>query len=124
MNQLTALLHAIPDAVERHKAEKKKEAEYLAKDVERHRGYAAKKVRASGMTRGQEQAADRAKWLAEVILALASGEPMSTVELGRAMGITRCRAYRRLTVMEEGGHVVREGSAEKTKWRRRADHGR
>lgn len=123
MNQLTALLYAIPDAVEAHKARQQKEAEYLAKDVERHRGYAAKKVRASGMTRDQEQAADRAQWLAAVLEALASGEAMSSVELGRVMGITRCRAYRRLMIMEEGGHVVREGSAEKTKWRR-VDHGR
>lgn len=123
MNELTSLLYALPAAVGQSKADKQKGVDEQAKDTNRKRGYAAKKIRASGMTRDQEQAAARAQWLAEVLEALASGEAMSSVELGRVMGITRCRAYRRLTIMEEGGHVVREGSAEKTKWRR-VDHGR
>jgi len=117
MNQLTALLYAIPDAIERHKRDLEKEAEERAKDSKRHRGKNTKK-RPNGLTRDEQQAADRAKWLEEVLQALdANEDPLSSCELGRIMGTTRCSAYRRLLSMEKSGHVVREGTAEKTKWR-------
>ena len=117
MSQLTALLYAIPDAIERHKRNLEKEAEEQAKDSKRHRGKNVKQ-RASGLTRDEEQAADRARWAEEVTQALRANEdPLSSCELGKIMGTTRCSAYRRLLTMEKSGHVVREGKAEKTKWR-------
>lgn len=120
MNPLTEQLLGIPQAIANAQKDALRAVQEQERNTERKRGYYLAKVkRANGLTRDEQQAADRVAWREAVLAALEKDEPMSSVELGRVMGTTRCCALRRLAIMEEGGYVERLGTAEKTKWMRK-----
>lgn len=116
MNQLTALIHSPPTDLLAHMQKfEQHAAEEQAKNTVRKRRQAIKK-RGTGLTRDEEQAIERDKWLAEVLHHLEQRESMTSAELGEVMGTTRCTAYRRLWNMERGGHVKRTGTSVSTRW--------
>lgn len=115
MNQLTSLILAIPEALLAHQVRMQEHLdENVIKAESKRRQVRAK--RKSGLTRDEEQAAERVKWLADVLGVLDPAESMTTAELGAVMGTTRMTAYRRLVVMEARGYVYRIGEGVSTRW--------
>lgn len=112
MNQLTALMLAIPDVLHAMSVQ----AACPSRNALDKRASRARQKERTALTREQDMVAARAAWLAIVLECLSDGDAWTTQELGEEMDTTRPTAYHRLVVMEDAGHIKRIGSGTSTRW--------